>query len=240
MVFLPKAFGGGRIRCAIVLALAATAAATPARAEPVTFAQFTQKDIGATPFVYTNNGTGATLKAASFPIDLTIGSAFLPPGASAFQAATLKLTSSTDQPANPSGPVLIQAFPTETNTIQIQLDSPINGHSDFLTLTYTGRLYGVPGSGVATLTGSTGAGDQLTFTSGVIDLASATGGSFIIGLSSVFPNLSHEDGMPPSSFAASGSGSFSAVVPEPSTSIVLGTGLLGLFAGRLRRRAARS
>ena len=212
---------------------AAVLCASAASGGPVTFAQFLQASPGAEPFVYTNNTTSATYNAASFPILLVLNPNFVPHGTNRFQLATFTLTSSTTSPASQSGGILSQNFPTATlDTIQITLSSPINGSTDFLTVTYSGTLLGKAGGSTAGLSASQSGGDTVDFSSGVINLAHTDDYGFSLGFSAITPGLELGPGSFLESFTGSGSGTFqlAQLVPEPGTLALLGSTLFCFVA----------
>ena len=77
----------------------------PARADTVTFAQFTQTTVSAQGFAYANNGASATLNSMSggIPILLSVTGGFAP-GLGEVEAAHLFLTSSTTEATMPPAP----------------------------------------------------------------------------------------------------------------------------------------
>jgi len=239
---------GAGIGPVVVAILALVCLGPSASAAPITFAQFLQKTPSQQPFVYTNNSSSATFNAATFDIDLIIGSgllAILPPGTSSMQAATFTMTSSTTSPASQSGSTLTESFPTATNTIQVTLNSPINNNTNFLTVTYTGHLGGNVGASAIGLTASQNDGDTVIFSSGVIpNIGSTTQRGFSLSFSSVTPTLGFSAGNFYNSFIASGAGGdFSAnlpSVPEPTALILAGTMFSAIAAFRFHLRKSRS
>jgi hypothetical protein len=228
----------------IVIALLALACLGPsAWAAPVTFAQFTQQTPSAQPFAYTNNSSSATFDAATFNINLIVSSSlssFMPPG---IYAATLQLTSSTSSPATQSGSALMESFPTPTNnSITITLNNPVNGSTNFLTVSYSAHLGGNVGASAIGLTAAQSSGDTINYSSGVVPiLGSTTSRGFSLSFSSVTPTLGLGAGNFYNSFVASGTGTFQAqlpAVPEPGSLILAGTLLSGLAGCRLWRRKA--
>jgi uncharacterized protein (DUF2141 family) len=178
--------------------------------DTVTFAQFS--NIGGLPqvFDYTNNnGTSADFDtvAGGDAILLSVDTRFAPALTSPL-AAHLFLTSQTSTAASP--PVAPdntsrEPFPVATNTIQVVLDTPVNGETNFLTVTFSGLFSGVLGAPEASLTASDAAGgtppDTVTFTSDFIDFT----GTLNHGVSLSFSSVNSVDG---SGGLQLGSGSF--------------------------------
>src|SRR5438105_2916118 len=132
------------LRTAVVAGALLLTVTSAARATPLTFAQFTQKDVTAQNFVYTNASVSATFNTITGgdPVTLIIAQQVLPPGMNSVQDAHVTLASTTTSPATQNGNTLSERFPTATNTIQIKLDNPFQGKTNFLTVTYSDTLSG--------------------------------------------------------------------------------------------------
>lgn len=216
-----------------------------ARADVITFAQFTQQMVSDQGFGYANNATNATFSslAGGIPILLTITQGFAP-GLDRVEPARLILSSSTTAPAIPPVPpdqFTQERFTGPTNELQIILATPINGKSNFLTATFSDALFsGRLNSTAASLRASGNGGDGLpvSFTSDFIDFTDATE----FGLSLSFSSLLSSDGSGDlqmgengflKSFTASGTGTFdtslAAPIAEPYSLVLAAIALLGLL-----------
>jgi hypothetical protein len=219
---------------------------TSSRADVMTFAQFNQINVGDQNFVYTNNTTSADFStiAGGNPISLGIADWVRPTGLASTQNAHLFLSASTSAAVMVSGTTLSQAFPVPTNTIQIVLDTPFQGHTNFLTVTFTGRLTGETGTHSGNLQGSDASTppDIVTYSSDVIDVSKFIEHSFALSFSSILTGsgqgLTVGSGGLYDSFTTSGSGTFdAAVIPEPSALAMASIATVGLAGfGLLRRR----
>src|SRR6266849_5972225 len=106
------------------------------RADVVTFAQFSQRTVSDLDFSYTNKGSGASFDSVGqgIPIYLAITSG-LAPGLDRLESAHLFLTSSTTEAtmSQTGGDLLLREhFTGLANSIQIVLDTPVNGKRNFL------------------------------------------------------------------------------------------------------------
>ena len=204
------------------------------------FAQFDEGgSTGSEPFTFTNNTTSASFSGTS------LGSfIFLVPGAPAGpQDATITLSSSAVTPAGVGGPFLAQPIDGPTNTLSFTRTSD---NANLLTLTFTGILFGFNGDNSASLSGDTGSGNTVTYTSDFLDFSGTTERSF--GLTATLdPAFTQGAGGFANDFTADLSGGFSstpgpdiAAVPESSTWIVgaLVAGALAMSAHRRHRRTA--
>ncbi|TMQ33632.1 MAG: hypothetical protein E6K70_12070 [Planctomycetota bacterium] len=169
--------------------------ATSSRADVMTFAQFTQINVGDQNFVYSNNNTSADFSTISGgnPILLGIADSVRPTGLASSQDAHLFLSASTASAVAVSGTTLSQAFPSATNTIRILLDTPFQGHSNFLTVTFSGRLGGELGthSGISQASDASVPPDTVTYSSDVIDVSGFIEHSFALSFSSLLRVVHH-------------------------------------------------
>lgn len=187
-----------------------------------TFAQFIH--IGESPqvFAYTNND-GASASLNTLPGGDAILLSFDPrfaPGLTGPLTAHLFLNSETAT-ANiaPQGSdnLTRDHFAAADNTIQIVLDTPVDGKSNFLTVMYSDILSGRLGSHEASLRASDAASgvppDTVTFTSDFINFTGTINHGFSLSFSSVDTNddgngLEQGDGGFFKSFTAAATGTF--------------------------------
>jgi hypothetical protein len=239
---------------ASLLAVTATQAV---RADVMSFAQFQQVVPSERLFVYTNNGgQSATFnsEAAGVRVMLTFDESQAMHGLSGIQMAHLFLEGSTTSPAsrvpdpdNPGRFLLNEVFPTATNMIRIVLDNPVMGFTNFLTVRYSDVFSGNEGATSGGLRASA-PGDTVVFTSDFFNFNGSQNNDFSLSFSSIINDLDPLLGLQQGtgnflqSFTASGSGTFAAdfggEVPEPSTILLAGCGVLGLLGAAYRRRAS--
>jgi Domain of unknown function (DUF4214)/SdrD B-like domain len=195
-----------------------------------TFAQFQPLFPALQAFEYTDNGNvTATLHTISGgdPVLVTFDPSFVA-GLTGTQAdAHLTLTTITDQAVTgsaASGGVVTQNFPATANALVITLDTPVGGKSNFLTVTFSGRLGGQIGLPEGSFQASDSAQppDVVSFSSDFIDFSNSVNHGFSLAFSSLLANdgtvglqLS-ADGLF-KSFAASGTGTFDTNFPSLGT-----------------------
>jgi len=162
-------------------------------AAPITFAQFHELTAGnPNLFSYTETGVAggtATITALSVPVSFSyIGIPGLPADLSGSLNALLSLTTTTNQPAvNLLGVTDAQAFPT-TSTLEITLPSAAaegtGTQTVLLDMSFTGQLFATPGGGTAQLTGQTGLGNSITYSSDFLKFTNSPPQDFALSLSS--------------------------------------------------------
>ena len=165
-----------------------------AQADVVTFAQFNQQTVADQNFAYTNNATNAGFGSVSqgIPIFLSITDGFAP-GLARLQSAHLFLTASTTEVAlGPAPPDQLarQHFTGAGNSLQVVLDTPVNGKSNFLTISFSdglfsGRLNGTEASLKTSDTDSGTPSPRVSFASDFIDFTNAIEHGFSLSFSSV-------------------------------------------------------
>ena len=178
------------------------------------------------------------------PIFLTITDGFAA-SLERVEPARLLLTCSTAAPTIPGMPpdqFTQQHFTGPSNMLEIILDTPVDGKSNFLTATFSDALLsGRINSTEASLrTSGAGSGNSLdvSFTSDFVDFTNATEQGLSLSFSSVTStdgtgNLQMAENGFLKSFIASGTGTFDtnlgAPVAEPSNLVLAGFGLLVLL-----------
>ena len=226
-----------RSRSPILAAVALAALAFAPAALAVPLASFSQTQLNATPFTYTN-ATGA------FSATTTVDFNFLVPNTDGVgsQAATLTLTGTTTGPVTNAAGLLIESLNITNFAIR-----RVSDNANLLSGTFNGTISGAGAAG--SIVGSESAGHSVVFTSdflvnvggGLQSVATLFSRDASFSLAGITPgpltqsggNLS---GSPaPSNFSAAISGVFSAV-PEPSTVLLMGLGLVAVPVLRLRRR----
>ena len=195
--------------------------------DTVTFAQFSH--IGSSPQVFTytnNNGTSADFDTipGGDPILLSVDTRFAPALTSPLNAHLFLTaqTSTATLPPLPPDNTSREHFPVATNMIQIVLDTPVDGKTNFLTVTFSDLFSGVLGSHEASLTASDAASgtppDTVTFTSDFIDFTGTINNGISLSFSSVDSvdgsgGLQLGDGNFFKSFTAAGTGTFDTSFP---------------------------
>jgi MYXO-CTERM domain-containing protein len=234
------------------------ASAAHAASSPVTFAQFHEAVAGggnANLIAYTDGSTSSGLSATSVPVTFSYESITgLPAAMQGPQAATLSLTSSTGSPVLLLAPYAFQSFNEFAgDTLTITRDTPFNGFSNLLTMSFTGELIGGLSGGSASLTGQTSApvGDQITYSSDFLDFGTPGAMDYTLGFTSWTSSdgngieVDNSTGFLSSATAAM-TGTFDVAtvpgignhLPEPSAGVLGFFGLCGLLAMRRRRQTA--
>jgi hypothetical protein len=190
--------------------------------DTVTFAQFSH--LGGSPqvFAYTNkSGTSADFGtvAGGDAILLSVDTRFAPELTTPL-TARLFLTAQTSAatfPPLPPDNTTREHFPVAANMIQVLLDTPVDGKTNFLTVTFSDLFGGVLGSHEASLTASDAASgmppDMVTFTSDFINFTGTINHGISLSFSSVDSvdgsgGLQLGDGDFFKSFTAAGTGAF--------------------------------
>ena len=222
-----------------------------ANAQLTTFAQFFQST-GGSPFSYTSSGTAgaggsATMSATNVPIIFQyLGIANLPADLAGLQSAHLTFTSFTSLGPTISSNGFDNVFNgsgVNSAMITITRDTPAgegNGSQTillqviFTPFTFSGSG-GSGGLSASSLTGT------VTFMSDFLTFPSSVERDLGLTFSSIVPGLSIGANGFFNSFTAAGTGTFSSnpvpiFIPEPSTYMLMGVGLIGALGLALRRR----
>jgi len=220
----------------LTLLLAGSAGAVP----PYQFAQF-HAPIGGQPFAFTNNGVGsASIGVVNAPVVFNFTAAT---GLStADHAAFLNIsptTVSSNETAFTAGVLVDQPL----NLVdKLTITSGMNGTGiDYLTMTFTGDITGFLSGPVASILGADNNPANPRVVSYTTDFGffepPAPGNSYNLGLQDIAPALSvGADGLL-NSFVSNVAGQFSGnFVPEPSSVVLSGCGIIGLGLVAIRRK----
>ena len=207
------------------------------QAAPTTFAQFFEL-FGTNDFVFHNMEEGATFN--TIPGGSQVGFLFysanvpgsevtgvLPAGV---QLATLTRTSTINTPANCDAPCLAGSQvnqPIANTTITITRNSD---NANLLTILALNSVLTGGIEGNASTSFGSDPPQTVTFTSDFIDFGSTASRAYSVGYTSVVPSLHVGGNGFLQNFTAAGAGTFSAdfVVPEPTSFLLIGTGLLAV------------
>ena len=215
----------------------------PQSAQAITFLQFFQDFAEESPWTITNDGAGSTEISADLGITTVI------PDTPGVLALCINATCSGFAGVTFGVDMTFTATNTDSATLNGgNISQPYSGSfaitsggTNILSGTFTDSLFGSEGTGSPTLEASEPP-DSVTFTSDIFNVASL---GLQRGFSLSFSNWSPVFGIDNGSVAsatADATGTFFAnsetdldVVPEPTSMLLLGTGLVGV-ASRLRRR----
>jgi hypothetical protein len=216
---------------------------TTASADSVQLAQTVPKNADNGDFVFTNSGSSGSFTADSpvkfdfTPSDIT---GTLPSQLTGDLDATIDLSATTSSSAGLLfGVVYVQ--PIDTGTLQIILDTPINGLDNLLTVNFTNATIAGPDGNPAFSDQDGLGGATVTYSSDFLTFGGTTTGNNF--LTPMFADLSIGAGNFLDSFTANGISTFGfdnsnltvSVVPEPSSIVLLGLGAIAL-AGLARRK----
>jgi hypothetical protein len=219
-------------RCAVAL-LMSLMAASAAQATPIEFADFQLLNADQ-PVSFTET---SGLFAASVPVIFNFTSQS---GLSTVDhAGLLTITESFAlTPASSLGGGFLEQSILPSTLSITEVGTGLN----LLTMSFTGNLVGLSGGPNASLSGAEGTGQTVTFTSSFATFA-GTENSYNLGLAEISPLLSTIDGFL-NNFAANMDGqfttdsaSFMPIVPEPSSAVLFGMGLLAVAALACRKAA---
>jgi hypothetical protein len=223
----------------LVTTLTLLACSVGLQAAPVTFGQFLG---GGQAYNFSNNGVDPATFTATAQVLFAIDPIVNVPLELQLNNATLTISATTSSSATVNGSQVVQSG--VSGTITVTRNTPFNGFTNLLTVLFTnGTFSGELGGTSITLNASTPPLNQVTFTSDFFIFSpDTTARAFALSFSSVTPALSIAADGQLSSFAASGTGTFSAepvptVVPEPGVMSLLGGGLGLIALARLRRRS---
>jgi hypothetical protein len=244
-----------RLSSGIVL-LAAAAWPGLLHATSVSFAQFSQTNVGGNLFSYLDNGTNSQFGTnngtfgGAIPVNFTYltVNGTLPADLQGNQAAMLTMTTTSSTPVISTPiPQLSTTIGSQqysqllSDTITITRDTPEgpSSLSNLLTVTFTGQLLGVLGGRTPQFSGDTGLNYTVNYTSDFLTFNNSAEKDFSLTFSS-WTNardgaglaLSLLDNLFFASATASGTGTFdgTATVPEPATMTLGAIGLLMLVA----------
>jgi hypothetical protein len=127
-------------------------------------------------------------------------------------------------------------------TMSINANTPLNGKTNLLTMTGTGRLTSFDTADTANFGGNTNSGFIVGYTSDFLDFSATTARSFNFALNSLTPQASLNGNGYMDPFTASGLGNFAAnpspiAIPEPGSLALLALATLPVAALVRRRRS---
>jgi PEP-CTERM motif len=221
------------------LALAATLSA--AQAQTVTFANFTQ-DVGAAKvFNFLNTGEKTTSGFFTQPTTVQVNFFFLmptgDPGIVIGTPLTASLTITSQTLGNANVGVVTVAQKLQNLEMRfIGVGGTVDG-KNLLTITAsTGTLGGELGAATAGLEETdNGITQFVNYSSDYLSFSSSTQRNYSISLNNLSPSLAKDPNGFLSAFTSNATGQFAAnqiIVPEPSTVVFVGLGVLGLLVGR--------
>ena len=176
-------------RFGLAAVLAATILAGTGQA--ATFAQF-QMNPAQNLFLFESVPGGATLTATDVPILFTYSNiANVPAELQGAVSARVTVLMQTTANATQTGGINTQPFTGLANSISIDLETPVFGHTNLLTATFDGgELFGLQ-DGFIALFGSSQPTNNVLFTSDFLNFSGSTGNAASLSFTSVTPSLSY-------------------------------------------------
>jgi hypothetical protein len=229
-----------------------TLLASTANAQLTSFAQFNQINSNR-PFIFTNSGSSSALTLASTPVNFTylVNNSYNNTTGTLVNAH-MTISSVVDSTVASTGSIPNRNFDQPLTNILIQFiaDTPVNGHTNLLTVlagvgmtSSGGSLNGREGRTTGNFEGSESpfGGDSILMTSDFLDFSNTSQRDYSIALNAMTPAMGRNANGYLNGFSANATGTFASdpppvaavAAPEPCT---LTLGVLGLIGGVFTRR----